>query len=529
MINYPDFESHSYQVKQELGHNRAGGRVTYLANKTDSELPVVIKDFQFAHSGVTWADYDAALKEIQVMQGLNHPSIPYYLDSFETATGFCLVQEYKQALSLAKPQHWSPAEIKEIALAVLEVLVYLQKQEPPIFHRDIKPENILAQRLSNPSEATTEEKEKGSQPQIKVYLVDFGFARQASQDQALSSVVKGTLGFMPPEQIFNRQLTAASDLYALGATLICLLTGTKSNAIGNLIDEAFHFNFQHLVPHLSWQFVRWLEKMVAPNLKDRFPNAAVALKALKPISVVGSRYGLEFLSRTLRRRASVTLMTLSSISLAASLGITNFNANPNPPLVNKLLNTGECLECNLKRVNLDGAYLAGAELESANLEGVHLGGSKLENANLQNANLQHANLEGANLVGANLYGTYLEGAKLGGANLRLAYLDNAYLSGASLEGANLWGAKLGGADLVGASLKGAYLGGVSLQGAYLQGANLEGANLEGSDLEGVSLQGANLAGANLAGVNLADADLEGAYLEGANLKRAIMPDGSIHE
>lgn len=529
MIKYPDFESHSYQVKQELGHNRAGGRVTYLAKKTDSELPVVIKDFQFAHPGVTWADYDSALREIQVMQKLNHPSIPCYLDSFETTTGFCLVQEYKQALSLGEQQRWSPAEIKEIALAVLEVLVYLQQQEPPIFHRDIKPENILVKRQSSASEATTKGEENKSDPPLKVYLVDFGFARQASPDQAPSSVVKGTLGFMPPEQMFNRQLTACSDLYALGATLICLLTGTRSNAIGSLIDEAFRFNFQHLVPQLSWQFVNWLEKMVAPNLKHRFSNAAVALKALKPISVVGSKYSIEFLSRALGRRASVTLMTLSSLSLLASLGITTLNSNPNPPLVNKLLNTGECFECNLEKVNLDGAYLAGAELEGANLEDVQLGGSQLENANLQNANLRNANLEGASLVGANLYGTYLESAKLGGANLRLAYLDNAYLGGASLEGANLWGAKLGGANLVSASLKGAYLGGIFLREAHLEGANLEGANLEGSDLEGVSLQGANLAGANLAGANLAGADLEGAYLEGANLKRAIMPDGTVHE
>jgi serine/threonine protein kinase len=47
---------------------------------------------------------------------------------------------------------------------------------------------------------------------------------------------------MPPEQMFNRQLTEASDLYSLGATLICLLTQTKSAEIGNLIDEACRIN-----------------------------------------------------------------------------------------------------------------------------------------------------------------------------------------------------------------------------------------------------------------------------------------------
>ena len=51
--------------------------------------------------------------------------------------------------------------------------------------------------------------------------MDFGFARIGDGEVGVSSVVKGTLGFMPPEQIFNRQLTEASDLYGLGMTLIC--------------------------------------------------------------------------------------------------------------------------------------------------------------------------------------------------------------------------------------------------------------------------------------------------------------------
>lgn len=173
-----------------------------------------------------------------------------------------MVQEYKPAASLATGRSLTPEEISLIAIAVLEILVYLQNRIPIIIHRDIKPENILLD-------------EQG-----QVYLVDFGFARVGGEEVGVSSVVKGTLGFMPPEQLFNRQLTEASDLYGLGMTLICLLTGTKSDRIGDVVDISYRVSFKHLVSKLNFQWVNWLEKMVEPRLKDRFPNAVTALSAI---------------------------------------------------------------------------------------------------------------------------------------------------------------------------------------------------------------------------------------------------------
>lgn len=83
-----------------------------------------------------------------------------------------MVQEYKHALSLSVPRSFSPDEIKQIALSVLEILVYLQNRIPPIIHRDIKPENILVN------------------DQINVTLVDFGFARIGEGFAHLISVVR---------------------------------------------------------------------------------------------------------------------------------------------------------------------------------------------------------------------------------------------------------------------------------------------------------------------------------------------------
>ncbi|MBD2445584.1 serine/threonine protein kinase [Nostoc sp. FACHB-152] len=271
MSNLPDFCAHGYRVERELGQNHAGGRVTYLATDIHTEISVVIKQFQFAQSGSNWSDYKAYEKEAEILKQLHHPNIPRYLNSFETPAGFCLVQEYKKALSLVKQRYFSPAEVKQIALAILQILVYLQQRNPAVIHRDIKPENILVNCFGQ---------------EIKVYLVDFGFAQIGGRELTASSVIKGTLGFMPPEQLFNRQLTEASDLYSLGMTLIALLTQTKSSDIGQLIDENYRLKVKQHLPGLNHKFVRWLEKMVSQKLENRFPNADIALKALKSIPII---------------------------------------------------------------------------------------------------------------------------------------------------------------------------------------------------------------------------------------------------
>ncbi len=452
MSNFPDFSELGYQVEHSLGQNRAGGRVTYMGTSTNIQLPVVIKQFQFAQLGASWSDYEAYQREIQVLQQLNHPCIPRYLDSFESPTGFCLVQEYKKAPSLAQPYHWSPKEIKQIAVAVLEVLVYLQQQFPLVIHRDIKPENILVER----------------QEKLKVTLVDFGFAHVGDGEVAVSSQVKGTLGFMPPEQLFNRQLTAASDLYSLGATLICLLTQTKSTQIGNLIDETYHINFKHLLPHLSPQFIDWLEKMVAPSLKNRYPNATTALKALQPISVVRETT-LEIVASAKKQRTdkAILLTTLGAV-LCTIVISAKFADDP----IRRLLETNQCPKCdltsadigntNLTAANLEGAFLSRANLGSAFLGSANLKRTFLSRANLGNALLGNANLESANLENVNLGSAYLGNANLGSANLKGANLRGAYL-----RGADLTAAKLGGADLTGAKLEGADLTGADLTGSLM--------------------------------------------------------------
>ncbi|MBE9038966.1 serine/threonine protein kinase [aff. Roholtiella sp. LEGE 12411] len=292
---HPDFSQLGYEVIRELGRNREGGRITYLANALNCNERVVIKEFRFTSAGTDWSGVKAYEREIEILKQINHSRIPRYIDSFETSGIFYIVQEYKNAPSLGLRRSFHPQEIKQIALSILEILVYLQNQVNPIIHRDIKPENILVDE------------------QLNAYLVDFGLARVQGAKIALSSFVAGTPGFMPPEEQLGHALTEASDLYSLGVTLICLLTNTRSVEIGKLIDDNYHFCFQQLVPHINPRFQSWLMKMVERNRKRRYTNASVALEALKPMQVMGAGTGIDNLVASIKRRQRTTMLGLATI------------------------------------------------------------------------------------------------------------------------------------------------------------------------------------------------------------------------
>lgn len=384
----PDFRAQGYRVEKTLGHNRQGGRVTYLAGLIETEQPVVIKQFQFAQTGAQWSDYDAHEREIAVLQHLHHPGIPAYLSAFDTDQGFCLVQEYKEAPSLAQAlaqsRSFTIAEIEQIAIQVLEVLVYLQQQQPPIIHRDLKPENILVD------------------AHLQVYLVDFGLARIAGEELGASTTVKGTLGFMPPEQLLNRALTPASDLYGLGATLICLLTGTPSTAINELIDETYRISFKPLLPRLPAYFSQWLDQMVAPNLKQRYADAATALAALQARPQP---------NKLIQNYQVTALAGVVAIALFTWFNSHLFGATHPSPL-RQLEVTGTCVGCNL----------AGADLQGFDLRSVDLTG-----ADLTGADLRQADLRGAYLAGADLTGARIEGAILASTDLRDAIMPDGFI------------------------------------------------------------------------------------------------------
>ncbi|WP_309228842.1 serine/threonine-protein kinase [Microcoleus sp. FACHB-831] len=268
-------EEHRYQLQQQLGHN--SGRQTWLALDLATEPPesVIVKLLAF-NPQMQWDDFKLFEREAQVLKNLNHPRIPRYRDYFsldkQKGAGLCwfgLVQDYIPGASLQQllkeGRRFTEAQVRAIALSVLNILIYLHELSPPLLHRDIKPSNLIL----------------GSDKEI--YLVDFGAVQNQAAKEGVTFTVVGTSGYAPLEQFWGRAVPA-SDLYALGATLIHLLTGTSP---GNLPCKDLRIQFRDKVS-LNSNLISWIEALTEPDLDRRFSSAREAIEALKTGRAIAS-------------------------------------------------------------------------------------------------------------------------------------------------------------------------------------------------------------------------------------------------
>jgi predicted MFS family arabinose efflux permease len=241
MSYFPDLTPYSYEIIEELDRQQAGGVVTYLAENLDTQELVVIQQLPAA-SQLKSADF-----QMRSLPQPNHPRILGNLDAFTTSEGHFRVRQYQKALSLAPAANFTPAQIKQIAVSTLEILVDLQARSPAVILTHLQPENILVD------------------DQMNVYLA--GLENNCPPD------------YLAPELAQGNSPTAATALYSLGISLIIAI---QSTPISNLIDENRKINFKPL-REFSSDFSHWLEKMVAPEPKNRFENAASALEVLQTI------------------------------------------------------------------------------------------------------------------------------------------------------------------------------------------------------------------------------------------------------
>ncbi|MBD1929395.1 serine/threonine protein kinase [Trichocoleus sp. FACHB-90] len=253
-----------YQLKQKLG--QTAGRQTWLAEdiSVPNAEPVVVKLLAFGDE-VQWDDVKLFEREAQVLRQLAHPQIPKYRDSFsvdDRLLWFGLVQDYIPGSSLkqllAQGKRYTEQQVRQIAADILHVLTYLHELSPAVLHRDIKPSNLICG--------------EGD----RIYLVDFGAVQDRAAREGATFTVVGTYGYAPIEQ-FSGRAVAASDLYALGATLIHLLTGISPS---ELPQKDLRIQFADRVS-LTPRFVHWIDKLAEPDVAKRFQTARQALEALR--------------------------------------------------------------------------------------------------------------------------------------------------------------------------------------------------------------------------------------------------------
>ena len=255
----------------------------------------VIKQLRpFSALGATQSDKVTKLfhREAEVLDELGtHPQIPHLFAFFKLVVShphtnqqqelFYLVQEYIHGENLeqeiARKGKFSEAEVLEVLQEILEILEFVHDTDS--IHRDIKPSNIM--RAQNG----------------KLYLIDFGAVKRVMISGAENSTSSGhilsehltgvfTPGFAPPEQTQCIGVYKSTDLYALGATCIYLLTRKPPTAMFNSYTNSWTWR-SHV--KVSKRLAHVLDKMLLPAPQERFQSATEVLSAL-----ASSRRGGEF-------------------------------------------------------------------------------------------------------------------------------------------------------------------------------------------------------------------------------------------
>jgi serine/threonine protein kinase len=203
-----------YEVRRILAMGGTG--TVYSAHDTDLDRTVAVKTLRRDR---TMARHTVRRfrREAQIIRKLSHPNTVRLYDSGKTRNGaLFLVMEYIAGDTLeeliSSDVDFPIEVVARIGCQVLGSLAEAHKNG--ILHRDVKPANvILTEQLGQP---------------YFVKLIDFGMAYRANpEDEPITRVgyAVGTPQYMAPEQVRGEPLTAATDIYSLGATLLELSMG----------------------------------------------------------------------------------------------------------------------------------------------------------------------------------------------------------------------------------------------------------------------------------------------------------------
>jgi Protein kinase domain len=220
-------------------------------------------------------------QEAAVLIGLRHPGVPrveadgyFQLNLVNPKSRHlpCLVMEKINGQTLEEilknyPQGCPQDLVLNWFIQTVKILQELHKHQ--IIHRDIKPSNLM---LRTPSPLVPGEE--------NLVLIDFGGAKQFNTtmlSRGSSSTRLFSSGYSPPEQITGTNVGPAADFYALGRTMIELLTGKYPPELEDPQTGNLRWRKQvNVKPHLA----DLLDEMVQEDVRSRPANAAIIQKRL---------------------------------------------------------------------------------------------------------------------------------------------------------------------------------------------------------------------------------------------------------
>jgi eukaryotic-like serine/threonine-protein kinase len=153
--------------------------------------------------------------EGEILKRLHHRALPRVYGVFEhnKLKRVYMVMDYVEGKNLETLRREQPEQRFSLPVTmtlmapIVDALIYLHHQDPPIVHRDIKPANIIVPRKTD-----------------ETVLVDFGLAKEYTEDTTTTLIRHGSPGYAALEQ-YGSGTTPRTDIYGLGATFYALLTG----------------------------------------------------------------------------------------------------------------------------------------------------------------------------------------------------------------------------------------------------------------------------------------------------------------
>ena len=242
----------AYEVLKTLA---IGGMSTsYLAYSYYHQKLVVLKEIstELAKEAKARAMFQ---REAKFLSSLRHSGIPQYYDFFYTSERYSLVMELIPGQTLNEIKTYSTTKVIDWAIELCDILKYLQSFQPSVIHRDIKPANLILRYHPR-----------------QIVLIDFGAVKQAT---TVAGTRIATPGFGAPEQNTGNPCIQ-SDFYALGTTIICLVTRRFPTTFYDFNQKKFTSLEEIGVPST---LAKVLAKLTEFNPKNR-PQNAIAVKEL---------------------------------------------------------------------------------------------------------------------------------------------------------------------------------------------------------------------------------------------------------